>query len=168
MSHDTLNLKIQSPTWDSNKREEWHTFSANFKSYVTILGGANLITYLDGGSQMEPSLIHHSPNDNRSQASDHPSTPRSSPPEEAATLTQEDMALDAKLYHIMVLSIKGQAHDIILHSDIKTFTSAYVMLENEFAAANAQRKTQLISNLFDLLFDGDLPKFKQKVYAETS
>ena len=109
-------IKLQPPKWDSNKRDEWHTFSTDFESFVEYAGGENLITQLKSGQQhssLVPSKLAQSYANSSSEESSKPAAAEDHQDEflAQAALSDKDYALDKRLYHVLKLSITGSAHD---------------------------------------------------------
>ena len=159
-----LDVKVSPPKWDSNKRVEWPTFATDFESFVEYCNGEELVELihlaihsrsqdvLPNQSVISQSLTSQSPGEDEQH------------PDFASrfdSLKANMRKLDAKLYHILKLNVKGPSHDIIVHSQ-KSFVQAFIMLYTEHGATNMLRKTGLISKLFGQLFKGDINKFKQE------
>ena len=85
--------------------------------------------------------------------------------DQSGLLTPADHALNFKFYHVLKLCLKGPAHDTILHVANTTWTEAMSLLHKEYGNSTSLRKTKLIIRLFELSFDGDIDKFKQKTLS---
>ena len=158
-------LDIKScPQWDSSKRTEWPTFSTNFESFITLNDAEELVSIAQ--DLINPSSKDHTISSSftignegeATQAEDAESSART-PEERYKNLSSDLKKLDTKLYHILVLKVKGPAHDTILHCQ-KSFVQAWVLLHAEYGATNTLRKTALITKLFGLVYDGNLDSFK--------
>lgn len=183
----TPSIKLQPPTWDSNKRDGWTTFATDFESFVEYTGGETLVDLLRGPVTHDALIptglgLHALPTVQAHPVAASPAQAEAAPPADdperdenlpdqprelnsLADLTAKELALDRRLYHVLKLSIKGPGHDLILHVPQKSFTLAFGILQKEFGAATCLRKTELINSLFKLSYDGQIPQFKQKSLA---
>ena len=158
-------LDIKScPHWDSSKRTEWPTFSTNFESFITLNDAEELVSIAQ--DLINPSSKYHAISssftiDDEGEATQDEDAESSAttPEERYKNLSSDLKKLDSKLYHILVLKVKGPAHDTILHCQ-KSFVQAWVLLHAEYGATNTLRKTALITKLFGLVYDGNLDSFK--------
>ena len=168
-------FKLSPPTF-SSKKEEWGKFFTDFCSYLIIQGGENLVNRVLGSNPMNTSIVH---NPHGSPQSHHSTVVSGSVAEDddedhsvedddeghgvepsSTPLTEEDMKLNSKFYHILKLCLKGASHDTILHVHNKTWTEAMTLLQKEYGNSTSLRKSRLIIHLFELSFDGDIDKFK--------
>lgn len=168
MDMQASSFKLQPPTFDS-KKESWGKFLTDSCSYVIIQGGQALVDKLLGNSTLDSSIIHNptsSPNSRNNVVADQEEdeeTLYTSPDQDSSRgLSQADHMMNSKFYHVLKLCLKGPAHDAILHVNQATWTEAMLLLQKEYGNSTALRKSKLIVNLFDLQFEGDIDKFKQK------
>ena len=173
---DARSIRVYAPRFDSTKPDEFQTWSTDFQSYVEYQGGDRLVELAmiaSGDAAVAATLVSRSapqqvvnaiPLGAGGEAQD-PNADEAAPLNNVGDLTADERRLDKQFYHLLKLHISGPGHDMILHVQSKSFVEAFAILQNEYGAANCLRKSALISQLFDLNYDGKIDDFKQKTLS---
>ena len=175
MEHlNASNFKIYPPQWDSNKRQEWPKFYVDFCSYLVLQGGTRLVNTLHGQhihhglkstatpsnstqhSNLQVGAAESSKSPTSMFAKDDDGAQAEDPQQPQEVLRDSEATLNETFYHVLLLCLKGPAHDTILHASSKTWTDAMALLLKEYGASNTLRKSKLILRLIELSFDGNV------------
>ena len=175
------NVRIQPPTYNSDKDTppfaEYHDMFLNFVDYQD--GGRSLITLAMNAlgrnfntsigftrDDMDGSLLlGHEELDALETRLDALSleTGAARVITQYGHLTDEEKMLDRDLYSILSQCITGKHRVVIANVQFRSFVQGWVRLVSCMGANNIQRKTELITNLQKLTFDGDISIFKTQV-----
>ena len=130
----SIKQSLSFPTWDSDKRDEWQTFSMRVRTFMRRTG-SNAVYEVAMGSKDIADF----------------------------EMDEDFHDYNETLHCDLVLNIKGSGATEILQSSNDTFTDAWPKLLREFGTTTSIRRMELVRQLVTLSMDNyhhEMPKYK--------